>query len=93
MGRRHKPHGAVVEEAGASLPGGLEETGITPEWKRWGRVIRAAWAADLKRVVRMRAWETELAQATRESERTERSSRGRPVVGATKKNIHSERSC
>jgi hypothetical protein len=36
MGRRHKPRGVVVEEARASLPGGLEETGIAPMWERWG---------------------------------------------------------
>jgi hypothetical protein len=34
-------------------------------WKRWGRVIRAAWAADLKRAVRMRAREMELAGGVR----------------------------
>jgi hypothetical protein len=33
VGRRHKPRGAVVEEAGASLLGGLEETGVAPVWK------------------------------------------------------------
>ena len=27
MGRRHRPRGAVVKEAEASLPGWLEETG------------------------------------------------------------------
>jgi hypothetical protein len=52
VGRRHRPHGAVVEEMGASLPGGLEEMGTVPVWKRW-QVIRAAWVADLKQAVRM----------------------------------------
>jgi hypothetical protein len=40
-GRRHKPHGAVVEETGMSLPGGLEGTDTAPMWKRQGRVIQA----------------------------------------------------
>jgi hypothetical protein len=42
-----------------------------------GRVIRAAWVADSKRAVRMRAWKTELVRAARESKRTGRSRRGR----------------
>jgi len=33
VGRRHRSRGAVVEEAGASLPGGLEEMGAAPVWK------------------------------------------------------------
>jgi hypothetical protein len=37
VGRRHGPHGAVVEEVGVSLLNGLEETGAA------SRVIRAAW--------------------------------------------------
>ena len=45
-----------------------------------GRVIRAAWTADLKWTVQMRAREMELARAARESERTGRSSCGRPDV-------------
>ena len=80
VGRRHRPRGAVVEEAGASLPGGMEETGVAPVWKRQGRVIRAPWAVDLKWAVQMRAREMELARAARESERTGRSSCGRPDV-------------
>ena len=36
VGRRHRPRGAVVKEAGASLPGDLEETGARPVWKRRG---------------------------------------------------------
>ena len=70
--------GNVLEEVGASLPGSLEETGTVPVWKRCGRVIRAAWAADLKWAVRMRARETELVQAACESERTKRSNHGHP---------------
>jgi hypothetical protein len=46
----------VAEEVWASLPGGLEEIGV------------AAWAADLKRTVWMRARETELVRAVLESE-------------------------
>jgi hypothetical protein len=38
-GRRHKPRGAIVEEAGTSFPGGLEETGAASMWKRRERVI------------------------------------------------------
>jgi hypothetical protein len=68
---------AVVKEAGESLPGSLEEMDAVPVWKRQGRVIRAAWAADLKRAVRMRTPETELARAVHKSERTGRS-HGRP---------------
>jgi hypothetical protein len=34
--RRRRPRGAVVEEAGASLPGGLEETCTILVWKRRG---------------------------------------------------------
>jgi hypothetical protein len=34
--RRHMLRGAVVEEARASLPCGLEETGATPVWKSRG---------------------------------------------------------
>jgi hypothetical protein len=48
VGRRHRLRSVVVEEAGVSLPGGLEETGVVSVWKRQGRVIRAAWATDLK---------------------------------------------
>jgi hypothetical protein len=73
---RHRVCDAIVKEAGASLPGGLEETGVAPVWKRRGRVIRATSATDLKREDRMRARRTELARVTRESERTRRSSRG-----------------
>ena len=47
-------------------------------WKRRGQVIRATWVADQKWAVRMRARETELAWAARESERTVWSGRGRP---------------
>jgi hypothetical protein len=36
VGRRHRPHGAIVEEAGASVSSGLEETSIMPVWKRQG---------------------------------------------------------
>ncbi|CAD6254156.1 unnamed protein product [Miscanthus lutarioriparius] len=53
VGRRHRPHGAAVEEVGASLLDGPEEMVAASVWKRRGRVIRAAWAADLKRTVRM----------------------------------------
>jgi hypothetical protein len=66
----------VVEEAGTSLLGSLKETGAAPVWKRRGRVILAEWAADLKRAVLMRMWETELAQVVRESDHTRRSSHG-----------------
>jgi hypothetical protein len=31
---RHRPRAAIVEGARVSLPGGLEETGATPVWKR-----------------------------------------------------------
>jgi hypothetical protein len=78
--RRRRPRGAIVEEVGASLPGGLEEMCAILVWKRWGRVIRAARAVDLKWVVRMRARKMELARTAHESKRTERSSRGRPDV-------------
>ena len=78
VGRRHRPHGAAVEEAGASLPDGLEETGAAPMWKREGQVIRAAWATNLKRAVQMRARETELARAAHDSERTGWSGHRRP---------------
>jgi hypothetical protein len=36
---------------GGESSSGPEETSAAPVWKRRGRVIRAAWAADLKRVV------------------------------------------
>jgi hypothetical protein len=36
VGRRHRLRCAVVEEAGASLPDGLEVIGATPVWKRRG---------------------------------------------------------
>ena len=65
-----------MEEARASLLDGLEETCAAPVWKMKGQVIRAAWAADLKRAVQMRAQEMELAQAVLESKQTGRSSRG-----------------
>ena len=71
---------AVVEEAGASLPDGLEDTGAASVWKRQGGVIRAAWTADLKRAIRIRARETELARAAHEYELTGWSSYGRPDV-------------
>jgi hypothetical protein len=58
LGRRHRLHDVVVEEAGASL--------------------RAAWAADLKGTIRMRAREMELTRAACESERTWQSSHGCP---------------
>jgi hypothetical protein len=75
VGRRHKPCSAAVEEAGASLPGrdvrcvGVEETGASH---------RAAWAADLRRAVRMTAWKTKLVRAALEFKQTGRSSRRRP---------------
>jgi len=77
VGRRHRLRGVAVEEAGASLSGGLEGTGTALVWKRWAWVIRVAWAVDLKREVRMRARETKLARVARESEWIGRSSRGR----------------
>jgi hypothetical protein len=49
--RRHRPRGAIVEEAGASLPDGLEEMGTATVWKRRGQAIRATWAVVLKRAV------------------------------------------
>jgi hypothetical protein len=82
MGRRHRPRGAVVEETGASLPSGLEKTAAEPMWKRRGRVIRWAWAADLKRAVRMRARKTELARVARKSKWTVQRSHGRPDIRA-----------
>ena len=47
----------------------MEETGTSHPGRR------AAWVADLKWTIRMRAQETELAQAARESEGTGRISR------------------
>jgi enamine deaminase RidA (YjgF/YER057c/UK114 family) len=32
VGKRHRPRGAVVEEAEASFPDSLEETGATLVW-------------------------------------------------------------
>ena len=55
VARRHRPCSAVAEKAGASLPDGLEKTGAALVWKRQGRVIRGAWAVDLKQVAWMRA--------------------------------------
>jgi hypothetical protein len=61
----HRACSAIVEEAGASLPDGLEETSIAPVWKRRERVIREVWTADVNQAVRMRAREMELARAAR----------------------------
>jgi hypothetical protein len=36
VGMRHRACDAVVEEAGASLPGSLEEMGATSVWKKAG---------------------------------------------------------
>jgi hypothetical protein len=36
VGRRHRPCGAIVEKAGASLPGDLEETGTASVWNNVG---------------------------------------------------------
>jgi hypothetical protein len=36
VAKRHKARGAVVEEAGESLPSGLEETSAASLWKRRG---------------------------------------------------------
>jgi hypothetical protein len=36
VAKRHRARGAVVEEAGESLPSGLEETSAAPLWKRRG---------------------------------------------------------
>jgi hypothetical protein len=71
-------HAVLCARGGASLLGSVEETGAALVWKRWGQVIQATWAADLKRAVRMRARETELERVARESERIGQSSRGCP---------------
>jgi hypothetical protein len=79
VGREHRPRSAIVEEVGTSLLCSLEETGTTPVWKRQGRVIRAAWAAGLKRRFGYECRKRS-ARAARESKRTGRSSRGRPNI-------------
>jgi len=78
VGRRHKARGVVVEEAGASLPSDLEETGAVLVWKRRGESSEQHGNRSEKRTVRMRAQETKLAWVAHESERTGRSSRGCP---------------
>jgi hypothetical protein len=79
---RHRLRGVVVEEVGTTLLDSLEETGAVPVWKRRGRVILPEWAADLKRAVQIRVWETELARAVRESDRMGRCSHRRLDVRA-----------
>jgi hypothetical protein len=57
---------------------GVEETGEAPVWKRRGRGIQAAWTAEQKGTVQIRARETKMAWAARESKRPGRSRHGLP---------------